>query len=534
MIDHMVNIHNSSNQEADKSMKCPSIRDLQKLYLKDESYRCSHCEYGSLNMDKLNEHMTGSHGICIYQCTDCPYKATKYKNLRSHIQKCKPKTKPPFQCLLCLYSCPSRNHLLDHADRVHHYVKEYGCSFCAFETSYLVHLRQHTKEHLKSDEALCFKCNATIESGLDIQSHMTSEHDVKKVSKCSQCPHTFASPHTLSSHETEVHDACKRFRCIACSYTTGLWKLFTCHASEKHNTSSLQSLVDLKFCTTNCTVELVSKFLEFESNNEMKNSIEGKNIKFVCTVKNSGECSGPNSETELEDDANTHSKNANSSVEQLDDTKIVKKTIQCQLCPYESDSIPGLLHHNYYYHLEVIAVKTCYYCKKQFTDVEQLKFHMNANHEKESLYICGFCGIPIPNTHLYDAHIFHKHCNTKRFPCFHCPHVTETFRKFRNHLNEVHVNKSLTTTDIHYYCACCDYISFSAVSFFSHYRSSHPEFTKIKCKFCSFEGLPSRFRNHLINVHYKIKTLNCDLCGKKMATRDSLKKHFLVMHGMEL
>ncbi|GBP10178.1 Zinc finger protein 2 [Eumeta japonica] len=225
----------------------------------------------------------------------------------------------------------------------------------------------------------------------------------------------------------------------------------------------------------------------------------------------------------------------------------------------------------------------CYYCRGPFKDLEQLKEHVNKNHENVNLsdllwrhgaesivmYVdvtdlkCKLCDegmhtLKALRTHLEDKHKkkLYKHVTDRVVPfklasdrheCQICGFNFETFGTIERHMNnhfrnyvckecgagfiskyrlKVHFKNSHYNGSLHV-CNVCKKEFFSAQKLKTHTQFVHKMSKRFRCPFCS-ERFNEYFKRqkHLVKEHGEAPVLyKCNVCFKEFDKRYSLSKH---------
>ena len=273
-----VKIHNSGLYNCSRcnlvfnSKQEMMLHESQMHNIQHKEYYCSHCQFCTDQLYKLQDHIHKRHGIengrvLLYSCPECDYK-TKWKRLikghrRVHTgelfrcDKCDFATitktrlnehlvthldmsERSFPCPHCPYRATRQTRLNDHITNRHYPQMKtiHKCDKCEFTTlwkSYLkVHMKMHTGEVFK-----CGRCSYVTPVKSQLLRHVRSLHkigicDITSGNNNYRCPHcTYAASRRvrLDKHLELRHNNNKLHRCPICDFKTSWKNSLTVHLS---------------------------------------------------------------------------------------------------------------------------------------------------------------------------------------------------------------------------------------------------------------------------------------------------------------
>ena len=170
---------------------------------------------------------------------------------------------------------------------------------------------------------------------------------------------------------------------------------------------------------------------------------------------------------------------------------------------------------------------SCNLCTEKFNKVSELKLHNSISHIEETLedkHCCHICGDEFKKKSAMKYHIKAKH-EAVKLPC---PYCGECFQEMETHVKNIHENSMQK-------CSLCDFQSRRTYALRLHTKNIHSNVKQKTCEFCG--ELRKDLKKHLertkcgqgINVEER-KDIECEQCGKKFTTTDSLKKHTKAIH----
>ncbi|XP_045465606.1 zinc finger Y-chromosomal protein-like [Harmonia axyridis] len=127
---------------------------LSYKHTKETEFKCSYCEFKSVSHASVKRHETCKHAKeRALKCDQCHFTTTQLHSLKRHQGHCKNRNRRKFkhQCEECTFKTDDLSSLENH-NLVNHPKKEIlFCNICPFETTEEDELKEHAKEHLKSE-----------------------------------------------------------------------------------------------------------------------------------------------------------------------------------------------------------------------------------------------------------------------------------------------------------------------------------------------------------------------------------------------
>lgn len=175
------------------------------------------------------------------------------------------------------------------------------------------------------------------------------------------------------------------------------------------------------------------------------------------------------------------------------------------------------------------AERTCAFCDKIFTKERNLKYHIQAIHNK-SKFECEICLKTFSFKSAKERHLKVVHYNQKSHQCSICEKSFGTRYDQRNHFDHYHNEND---NPGRYHCEECDKSFLSSSTLSRHQKGVH-EHIKIKsgvdykCKVCH-EIFSNKYQKekHMAQVHLygKKLTRTCKLCELEFQFYDEYKTH---------
>ena len=92
--------------------KASDLRTHLKRHAGEKSYKCSLCEYASVNVGHLRRHFTRHTGEKVHKCNQCNYASAEASNLRAHLKF--HSGEKSHKCSQCDYASVWASHLKTH------------------------------------------------------------------------------------------------------------------------------------------------------------------------------------------------------------------------------------------------------------------------------------------------------------------------------------------------------------------------------------------------------------------------------------
>lgn len=208
-------------------------------------------------------------------------------------------------------------------------------------------------------------------------------------------------------------------------------------------------------------------------------------------------------------------------IKKVGSNKRIQRHYKCPKCPKIIQYRSKFLQHSYRH----ISTKffSCDVCNKFFKSKSALNVHINVHNG--TIFQCDVCQKEYPYKPSFDAHM-RQYSNTPFYPCSKCERKFHIKNDLILHLARDHKNN--------FSCYACEE-TFPNVDTLRVHVILHNGLTtstKYQCEFC---GRPCAGRqslnSHKKRVHLDLHSVMCDICGKKLTSKGSLKNHLLMHRG---
>ncbi|CAH1802284.1 unnamed protein product [Owenia fusiformis] len=171
---------------------------------------------------------------------------------------------------------------------------------------------------------------------------------------------------------------------------------------------------------------------------------------------------------------------------------------------------------------------TCHICNKVIANKYQLRIHIKNKHSEDQKLRCDECGKLCKNKLNLDAHKRASHRQDKPI-CDTCGKSFSSRDNLKVHVANVHQELEMAICDI-----CKKEVRKRNLA---KHKARHEASPKYKCDYCGREQLDkANAQRHYVLMHsrHDIKFEICEECGKKFTSKNNLKQHRQVVHGIGL
>jgi len=180
---------------------------------------------------------------------------------------------------------------------------------------------------------------------------------------------------------------------------------------------------------------------------------------------------------------------------------------------------------------EEVGEEYCFICKATFQYyTKYLDKHLSAHLDDGSASL-SHCGIKLEN--LEDLRQHQKyHMKLKTAQCARCfkkfPHDATLLLHLQLHENQQQTDKKRQTLFI---CQTCGARLGSRNNLKNHIEEVHDKVRPFKCQVCDKEFFAKAKLKRHETTHEKVRPHICELCGKAFKLREALGKHMMVHNG---
>jgi len=198
------------------------------------------------------------------------------------------------------------------------------------------------------------------------------------------------------------------------------------------------------------------------------------------------------------------------------------KIYNCSLCDEHYLNVKGLQKHIFRTHERKITGLGCSFCGKDFESKQELKNHIDTEHETRE-YECTKCDAKFRSQEGLQSHIEYVH-EGKRYQCTTCGEVLESITKLESHTAQVHDRTKL------FECPTCKAVYTSERTLKEHISFVHENATGHLCPECGESFRDKRqLRDHIFVVH-EGKEYKCGFCSKSYGSKLVMQKHVRTIH----
>ncbi|KAG5282237.1 hypothetical protein AALO_G00053780 [Alosa alosa] len=215
------------------------VRHQRYKHTHEKPYKCSLCDYASVEVSKLKCHIRSHTRERPFQCSLCSYTSTDTYKLKRHMTV--HSGEKPYECYIChaRFTQSSTAHTatqsLSTRGTLHSYIEQgRKCRYCeaVFHVRYA--LTQHQKSHKNEKRFKCDQCDYAGRQKCHMVRHKRT-HTGEKPYACSHCEKTFRQKQPLDVHFRRYHDpnfVPTSFVCTKCGKTFTRRNTMALHAEN--------------------------------------------------------------------------------------------------------------------------------------------------------------------------------------------------------------------------------------------------------------------------------------------------------------
>ena len=341
-------------------------------------FTCDLCGKAFKTNENLNLHIDNVHspaeGIL---CINCGKTFKNEMSLKEHVKRVHSGgATHNWKCEICDETIKSKEHLLDHQDKVHGHLKQ-NCEICNEVFLSIKSLSVHiAQKHCPKDPEkgyVCLYCNlVTKKSASKLGYHIMNKHFNQPLYQCNQCGKGFDEKNCLVSHIKHNHTTEKLFQCDKCAKNFKTVGLLNSHVKGMHEE---QENATCKECNK---VFKNSKSLRDHFRN-MHSGADRIRTKYVCDDCGKSFLQKNNFQ--------------NHALIHLSEEEKEKLKINCQFpgCDYSTLIKENLDNHFKRVH-EKVQNYQCAFCAKGFFSKGAMVEHTNGVHLNLKPLQCDLCG----------------------------------------------------------------------------------------------------------------------------------------------
>ena len=419
----------------------------------------------------------------------------------------KEKTDRSFECKICYKKFYVLQSVVRH-QKIHSKQKV-CCDICEKEFYHIKSLKYHmTSIHDRNPFILkCIHCEKVYEgrgAKAVLKRHMRIHEDnVSFVKyKCNICHNLYLSQSSLNLHKKSVHLGITRKKTLECKVCG---KCFTILATLKSHLKKIHLSERLK--CDKCSKVFYGK------GRLMKHRRSVHNKMFRCD-----EC---DKVFKKKTDLKNHKLCVHDNLKKF-------KSNQCD----KSFSIQKYLtKHIFRIHQSITEnMFECDLCEKMFFNKDTLNIHKRNVHAEKYSY-CKVCNKKFSSTSNMKLHIDAVHLGVKRYQCKLCHESFSHSNVLKSHSKRVHEGTAS------YKCLICEKVFHLRSDLLLHIKRRHENRQSPNeiCPYCNkqFKSGSRFLREHIENIHNKVKNYACDLCDTTFGGQSLLKVHRKTIHNNE-
>ncbi|VVC33795.1 Zinc finger C2H2-type,Zinc finger, RING/FYVE/PHD-type [Cinara cedri] len=185
-----------------------------KSHSKERPHKCTVCERGFKTLTSLQNHVNTHTGTKPYQCRSCPSAFTTSGELVRHVRY-KHTHEKPHKCTICDYASVELSKMRNHM-RCHTGERPYQCPHCTYASPDTFKLKRHLRIHTGEKPYECDICFSRFTQSNSLKTHRLIHSGEKPVFKCDHCPATCGRKTDLRIHVQKLHTSDKPIKCKRC------------------------------------------------------------------------------------------------------------------------------------------------------------------------------------------------------------------------------------------------------------------------------------------------------------------------------
>ena len=493
------------------------------------SVQCELCDYKCHSKRMLEEHNNRKHNDSRVKCEQCDYSSTTFAYMQIH---CKEKHFNSIECDSCDYKCHNKQMLAKHLKRGH--VTALQCDQCDMTTHTKDLLAQHCKiMHFNS--VSCAKCDFKCHSKLLLERHIRWFHKIiyrykmekDNIFNCQVCEFKSQNEEEMKNHQWEHKDVTWQFKCELCDAT------FTHKYTYREHMDAVHMGKELKcdHCDFTC------KYKAYMVQHLRQSHKVYASPTIVCNI-----CGKIVPEKSL----NNHIKTVHTEIDEGG---------TCEHCGRFFKTKDILRAHIYTKH--TVTCSVCTICEKFFQGKMKAKLidHYTKEHgifcNQKNTYVCHICKTRLTSSAELTEHYHTVHDCKDTFLCSNCEHKEPTQALLTTHCIDVHAmdpfkdsnsellnEKSLSVQGVHvqeddkaFTCDLCGKKLTSKVTLKNHFKQMHDKSNHVKCDQCERTfNYPSELKKHVLMRHTAPTKFQCSQCSYVSNFKTQLNQHVRKVH----